>query len=143
MSFTSFAAQAIGSIPSPSISQINIGPFGIHFYALFIIAGILVAGTLGHYRLKQRGSTGLEVVDIALWAVPIGIIGGRIVHVATHLNDYFGAGRDPMAVFRIWEGGLAIYGAILFGLFGAWLGARFAGVRFWSFVDAVDRKSVV
>ena len=137
MSFTSFAAQAIGSIPSPSISQINIGPFGIHFYALFIIAGILVAGTLGHYRLKQRGSTGLEVVDIALWAVPIGIIGGRIVHVATHLNDYFGAGRDPMAVFRIWEGGLAIYGALIFGALGAYIGSRLSGVNFLAFADAI------
>jgi prolipoprotein diacylglyceryl transferase len=136
MSSISFA-NAIGSIPSPTISQINIGPFGIHFYALFIIAGIFAAGTIGHFRLKQRGAVGLEVIDIALWAVPIGILGARLVHVLTHLNDYFGEGRDPLAAFRIWEGGLAIYGALIFGALGAFVGARLSGVNFLAFADAI------
>ena len=137
MSSVSLANAAISSIPSPTISQINIGPFGIHFYALFIIAGIYAAGLIGHLRLKQRGAVGLEVIDIALWAVPIGILGARLVHVLTHLNDYFGEGRDPMSAFRIWEGGLAIYGALIFGAIGAYIGARFSGVNFLAFADAI------
>ncbi len=124
-------------IPSPSINYVDLGPFRIHFYALFIILGIFVAGYMGHRRLKARGAKGLEVTDIALWAVPFGIIGGRIVHVLTHLDDYVGEGKDITAIFRIWEGGLAIYGALIFGFLGAWLGSRSTGIRLWSFADAV------
>ena len=131
------AGRIIESIPSPSISFFDLGPFRIHFYALFIIAGIFVAGVIGHRRLKARGAQNLEVVDIALWAVPFGIVGGRVVHVLTHWNDYFAEGADPTAAFRIWEGGLAIYGAILFGALGAYLGSRFTNIRFMAFADAI------
>ena len=127
----------VTSIPSPSISSFTVGPFVVHFYALFILTGIVLAIWLANSRLKKRGGESGVAIDIALWAVPFGIIGGRIFHVLTHLGDYFYAGADVTAIFRIWEGGLAIYGAILFGLLGAWIGARVAGVRFWSFVDAV------
>ncbi|MFM6939967.1 MAG: prolipoprotein diacylglyceryl transferase [Rhodoluna sp.] len=125
------------SIPSPSVSSITVGPFVIHFYALFILAGIVLAIWMANNRLTKRGGESGVAIDIALWAVPFGIVGGRIFHVLTHLGDYFSEGADITAIFRIWEGGLAIYGAILFGLLGAWIGARTAGVRFWSFVDAV------
>lgn len=129
--------NAFTSIPSPSISFVDVGPFRIHFYALFILAGIIVAIILAGARLKKRGGSYGAVVDIALWAVPFGIVGGRIFHVLTHLNDYFYEGADITAVFRIWEGGLAIYGALILGAVGAWLGSRAAGIRFWSFADAV------
>jgi prolipoprotein diacylglyceryl transferase len=127
----------VTSIPSPSVSSVTVGPFVVHFYALFILTGIVLAIWLANSRLKKRGGESGVAIDIALWAVPFGIVGGRIFHVLTHLGDYFHAGADITAIFRIWEGGLAIYGAILFGLLGAWIGARVAGVRFWSFVDAV------
>ena len=127
----------LSEIPSPSISYVDLGPFRVHFYALFIILGIFVAAFMAHTRLKSRGAKGLEVTDIALWAVPFGIVGGRIVHVLTHLGDYVGEGKDFTAAFRIWEGGLAIYGALIFGFLGAWLGARSTGVRLLSFADAV------
>ena len=125
------------SIPAPSISSFTLGPFVVHIYALFILTGIILAIWIANRRLKQRGGESGVAIDIALWAVPFGIVGGRIFHVLTHLGDYFYEGADLSAIFRIWEGGLAIYGAILFGLLGAWIGARVAGVRFWSFVDAV------
>jgi prolipoprotein diacylglyceryl transferase len=125
------------SIPSPTISFFDLGPFRVHIYALFILAGIVLAIWMANRRLNKRGGESGVAIDIALWAVPFGIVGGRIFHVLTHINDYFYKGADLSAVFRVWEGGLAIYGAIAFGMFGAWIGARIAGVRFWSFVDAV------
>lgn len=128
---------AFSSIPSPEISYIDAGPFRIHFYALFILAGIIIAIVMGGARLKKRGGSFGAVVDIALWAVPFGIVGGRIFHVLTHWNDYFFEGADITAIFRIWEGGLAIYGALILGAVGAWIGARYAGIRFWSFADAI------
>ena len=129
--------QIFASIPSPTVSFFDLGPFRVHVYALFILTGIILAIWLANHRLTKRGGESGVAIDIALWAVPFGIVGGRVFHVLTHLGDSFYSGADLTAVFRIWEGGLAIYGAILFGLLGAWLGARFAGVRFWSFVDAV------
>lgn len=133
----SIVGRILDSIPSPSISFIDLGPFRVHFYALFIIAGIFVAGFMGVRRLRARGALNLEVVDIALWAVPFGIVGGRLVHVLTHWNDYFAPGVDATSAFRIWEGGLAIYGALIFGALGAWIGARISNVNFFAFTDAL------
>jgi prolipoprotein diacylglyceryl transferase len=125
------------SIPSPEISFIELGPFRLHFYALFILSGIIFALILAEARLRSRGSEAGIALDISLWAIPFGILGGRFFHVITHPNDYFFPGADLLAVFRIWEGGLAIYGALIFGSLGAYIGARQAGIRFFSYLDAV------
>ena len=125
------------SIPSPEISFIDIGPLRIHFYALFILTGIFLATLLANFRLKRRGAENWVILDIAIWAVPFGIVGGRIFHVITHPSDYFFPGADLLAPFRIWEGGMAIFGAVLLGALGVWIGAKQAGLRFWSGADAI------
>ena len=127
----------LASIPSPSISYIDLGIFRIHFYALFILVGIVLATVIGNARLTKRGAENGLIIDIAFWAVPFGIVGGRIFHVLTHARDYFGPGKDLMAIFYVWEGGLAIYGALIFGAIGAFLGCLQTGVRFLSFADAI------
>ena len=127
----------LASIPSPPVSYIDLGPLRIHFYALCIIAGIIVATLLTNWRLTKRGAEPWVVIDIALIAVPLAIIGARIFHVLTHPGFYFGEGTDIWAVFRIWEGGIAIYGALIGGAIGAWLGCRWTGIRFWTFADAL------
>jgi len=134
------------SIPSPTVSSITLGPVVIHYYALFILAGIVVATFLTAGRMKARGMEAGLAIDIAIWAVPFGIVGGRLFHVATHIGDYFGPGRDWTSMFRLWEGGLAIYGAIIFGSIGAYIACQVdikplriesAGIRFLSFADAL------
>ena len=127
----------INSIPSPTVSYIDLGPLRIHFYALFILIGIAVAIWVGSIRFKTRGGQAGLILDIALWAVPFGIVGGRIFHVLTHWNFYFGEGKDLTKIFAVWEGGLAIYGALILGVVGAYTGSRVAGVRFLSFADAI------
>jgi prolipoprotein diacylglyceryl transferase len=127
----------ISAIPSPEISYIELGPLRVHFYALFILAGIILALVLTESRLRARGAEAGLALDISLWAIPFGILGGRFFHVLTHPNDYFFPGADLLAVFRIWEGGLAIYGALILGSLGAFIGARSAGVKFTSYLDAV------
>jgi prolipoprotein diacylglyceryl transferase len=87
--------------------------------------------------MKARGTPAGLFLDIALWAVPFGILGGRFFHVLTHPNDYFFEGADLLDVFKIWEGGLAIYGALILGAVGVLIGSRRAGVRFLSVADAV------
>lgn len=133
----------LASIPSPPVSYIDLGPLRIHFYALCIIAGIVVATLLTNRRLTKRGAEPWVVIDIAILAVPLAIIGARIFHVLTHPNFYFGEGRntwnpfEPGSVWAIWEGGIAIFGALLGGAVGAWLGCRWTGIRFWTFADAL------
>ena len=127
--------NVLASIPSPTINDFQVGPFQIRFYALFIILGIILAIIVSAQRMKARGAKAGVAVDIAIWAVPFGIIGGRLFHVATHLNDYVGAGKNPASILYVWEGGLAIYGALLFGAVGAWLGARTSGIKLLAYGD--------
>ncbi|HEY5906314.1 MAG TPA: prolipoprotein diacylglyceryl transferase [Actinomycetota bacterium] len=109
----------------------------IHMYALCILLGIVLAVIITSRRLTKRGAEPGVVLDIALWAVPLGIIGARIYHVLTHPDDYFFPGADPWAVIRIWEGGNAIYGSLIGGAIGVLIGCRMTGIRFWSFADAL------
>lgn len=109
----------------------------INAYALFILIGIALAVWLTNVRLTARGVEPWIVVDIALWAVPLGILGGRLFHVATHPADYFFPGAEFIRIFYVWEGGLAIFGALAGGGIGAYIGARMAGLRFWAFADAL------
>ena len=125
------------SIPSPEWSYFDLGPFRIHAYAICILIGIFVATAMTSRRLTNRGGEPGVVLDIILWAVPLGIVGARVFHVLTHPNDYFYAGANPWEVFAVWNGGIAIFGALLGGAIGAFIGCRLAGIRFWSFADAL------
>ena len=129
--------RILSSIPSPSVSYFDVGPLRIHFYAVFILIGIAVAIFLGNRRLVSRGGEKWVVLDVALWTVPFGLIGARLFHVVTHPTDYFGPGRNMLEIFAIWNGGLAIFGGLILGAFGAYVGCRQAGIRFLSFADAI------
>lgn len=109
----------------------------IKTYALCLLTGIIVAvGWTGH-RLTKRGGEPGVVLDIAFFAVVLGIIGARTYHVLTHWNDYFGPGQNPWSAFFIWQGGIAIFGSLLGGALGVLIGCKITGVRFWSFADAL------
>ncbi|RIQ32499.1 prolipoprotein diacylglyceryl transferase [Jiangella rhizosphaerae] len=124
------------SIPSPSSGSWEIGSFDLRAYALCIMAGIVVAIWLTNRRWLARGGEPGVVADIAVWAVPFGIIGGRLYHVITDNQLYFREGRDPWQALRIWEGGLGIWGAIAMGALGVWIACRRRGVPFAAMADA-------
>ncbi len=123
--------------PSPAIAAIELGPLTVHAYALCIIAGIIAATAITERRWTARGGAPGQVLDVVLWAVPFGIVGGRIYHVISSPDAYFGDGGEPLRALRVWEGGLGIWGAIALGALGAWIGCRRAGLRFAPFMDAV------
>ena len=129
--------QVAASIPSPDISYIDLGPFRLHFYAIFILIGVVLAVLLTGRRIRDGGFKGGEAIDIALWAVPFGIVGARLYHVVTHPGDYFYPGADLLKVLYVWEGGIAIFGAVVFGLVGIWIGARRTKIPFLVFLDAL------
>lgn len=127
--------------PNPPFSSFSLGPLTIHMYALCILAGIIAAYFVGATRFSKRGGDAGTLLDVILWAVPFGIVGGRIFHVVTHAGDYFGVyptfQETIFHVIAVWEGGLAIYGAVILGSVGAWIGAKRSGVRFVSVLDAL------
>lgn len=128
----------LASIPSPSQGVWNLGPVPLRAYALLIIAGIIVAIWVGSKRYVARGGSAGVIGDIALWAVPFGIIGGRLYHVITDWQLYFAPGGSGIVgAVRIWDGGLGIWGAIAFGGLGAWIGARRLGVALPPIADAI------
>lgn len=131
------AAVVLGTIPSPTHGTWHLGPLPVRAYALCIVAGIVVAIWLGERRWVARGGAAGQVSDIAIWAVPFGVVGGRIYHVVTSPADYFGENGDPWRALRIWQGGLGIWGAIALGGFGVWLAVRRAGLRLPPMADAV------
>ncbi|MBH9879374.1 prolipoprotein diacylglyceryl transferase, partial [Clostridioides difficile] len=77
-------------IPSPPQGVWHLGPIPIRAYALCIIAGIIAALVIGDRRWEQRGGERGVIYDIALWAVPFGLVGGRLYHVMTDWQTYFG-----------------------------------------------------
>jgi prolipoprotein diacylglyceryl transferase len=125
------------SIPSPPINGFSLGPLTIRFYALCLIAGMFVAWWLGGRRWRARGGTADTFDTIVLWAVPLGIVGARIYHVLTHWGDYFAPGVDPLSVFRIWEGGIAMFGSIMGGALGAYIATRRTRSSLPAFADAL------
>ncbi|MFI1417999.1 prolipoprotein diacylglyceryl transferase [Streptomyces sp. NPDC020731] len=127
----------IAYIPSPSSGVLYLGPVPLRGYAFCIIIGVFVAVWLGNKRWIARGGRAGTVADIAVWAVPFGLIGGRLYHVITDYQLYFSEGRDWVDAFKIWEGGLGIWGAIAVGALGAWIGCRRRGIPLPAYADAI------
>lgn len=126
------------SIPSPSDnSLISIGTFDIKWYAICIVTGILAAWLIADRRYRAKGGSSDSFTVIAFWAVIFGIIGGRLYHVITDYQLYFGPGRNPWEAFNLRAGGLGIWGAIALGAVGAWIGTRREGVRLLPVGDAL------
>jgi prolipoprotein diacylglyceryl transferase len=129
----------LSSIPTPSNSAIGIGPLTVHYYALCIIVGVAIAIWLGNKRYRTFAHNSEEsigvVADVAIYAVPTGIIGGRIYHVITSPTQYFGENGNPVDALKIYEGGLGIWGAISLGALAAWFSyrKRSAGLELPSF----------
>ena len=124
-------------LPSPTQGVWQIGPVPLRAYGVCLLIGIVVAMTLTELRLRRRGFAPGAGMDVALWAVPAGILGARIYHVLTSPGKYFGAQGDPVAALYVWEGGLGIWGALAGGAVGAWYGCRRAGIPLSTFADAL------
>ncbi|SDP31136.1 prolipoprotein diacylglyceryl transferase [Nakamurella panacisegetis] len=133
----------LADIPSPPRGVLHLGPLPLRAYAFCIIIGIVVGVLWGNRRFVARGGRPGRVTDIAVFAVPFGLIGGRLYHVITDNELYFRPGKNPWRAFAIWDGGLGIWGAIALGGFGAWLGCRYYKVPLSAFADSVAPGVIV
>ncbi|WP_316574068.1 prolipoprotein diacylglyceryl transferase [Nocardia canadensis] len=129
--------SVLAYLPSPPQGVWHLGPFPLRAYALFIILGIVVAIWWGERRWQQRGGQQGAVLDVAMFAVPFGLVGGRLYHVATDWQKYFGPGKHPVEALYIWQGGLGIWGAVFLGGIGAWIGCRVYKIPLPALGDAI------
>ena len=115
------------SIPSPSSGSLHLGPLRLNAYGLMIALGVVAAVKLTGRRAEKIGVGNTDdISSIAMWAVPAGVIGGRVYHVLTDYQKFQGHWFD---IVKIWQGGLGIWGGITLGvLVGAWR-ARVAGLN--------------
>lgn len=112
-------------IPTPTVSQFTVGPFTIHAYALCIILGATFAIWLTNKRFVASGGGSATVSDLAVWVIPAGVIGARLYHVVTSPEFFFGTNGKPLDIFKIWQGGLGIWGAVIGGTI----------VAYWKYKD--------
>ena len=127
---TAVDTSVLASIPSPSSGRL--GP--LNMYGLMIALGVLAAIELARVRWRDRGGNPDDIYAIALWAVPAGLIGARLYHLATDWRSYEGRWGDAV---KIWEGGLGIPGGIAAGVgVGVWIAYR-RGIRLPTGLDAI------
>jgi prolipoprotein diacylglyceryl transferase len=130
--------MVLASIPSPSSGVLHLGSLPIRAYALCIIAGIVIAVVVTDRRLQRRGVRRGAAADVATWAVPFGLVGARLYHLATNPELYWGShGQGTVAALEIWHGGLGIWGGVLFGALGAWIACRRYHIGFAILADAM------
>ena len=97
-----------------------IGKFSVRWYGFFITLGIILAFLYAIYRAKQHGINYDKILDITLFTVIFAIVGARLYYVLTSLDKY----HNFWDVFKIWEGGLGIYGGVIAGVLTVFVCAR-------------------
>lgn len=111
-----------------------LGPFCIHFYGLIIAVGLILAVLYATKRCKEFGLKEDDLLDGVLWITPFAIICARIYYVVFSWADY---AENPISVLYIWEGGLAIYGAVLGAIVGVIVFCRIKKVSLPMLLDLV------
>ena len=129
--------MSLAAIPSPPSPTLTVGPLMIHYYALFVVLGVAVAAVITARRWAARGGQPGIVGDVLLVAVPVGLVGARLYHVATSWQLFFGAGAQPWRAVAVWEGGLAIHGGLIGGLLSGGLYVWSRGLPLLTYLDIV------
>ncbi|CAM3903940.1 prolipoprotein diacylglyceryl transferase [Mesobacillus zeae] len=110
----------------------SLGPIQVHWYGLIIGTGIALALWLAVREAERRGLDKELFPDLMLWAVPIAIICARIYYVIFQWDYY---AQNPGEIPKIWNGGIAIHGALIGSVATAYVFARKRGVSFWKLAD--------
>jgi prolipoprotein diacylglyceryl transferase len=114
----------VAFLPSPASDIWRLGPVPVRTFALCMVLGVLAGLWLTDWRYRRTGGDHGTVLNVATVAVPVGIVGARVYSVVTNWSLYFGRGRDWTNMFRIWEGGLGMAGAVAVGALATWLYCR-------------------
>ena len=131
------SVSVAAGIPSPSQSVWYLGSVPLRAYGIIIAVGMVIGVWWTARRYVARGGNADTIYDVALWAIPFGVVGARLYHVVTSPEAYFGPGGDPVLALQIWRGGLGIWGGVAFGALGAFIAVRRARVAFGPIADSL------
>jgi phosphatidylglycerol:prolipoprotein diacylglycerol transferase len=128
----SFPGLGIGEF---SVNSVAFEIFGVEiaWYALFITFGMICCITYAVLQSRKIGMTFDDVIDFALFTIPIGVIGARLYYVLSELDQY----HSFKDVINIREGGLAIYGGIIAGTITVFVVSLVKKINFFAFGDCV------
>lgn len=131
-------AMISAGFPAPPTDGVDLfGPLSITFYAVCILVGAALAVWLAGRLWESRGGAKENVFDATIWAVLLGFVGARLYHVVTSPDAYFGPDGELSRIPEVWNGGLSIIGAVIFGALGVWIACRRYGIRFGAFTDVL------
>ena len=124
------------AIPSPGDPFVfKLGGLQPRWYGVLLAVGVLVAGWLARREFRRRGIDPELAYSIAVWGVPLGLIGARLYHVITDWGAFSNGHWEDTV--KIWHGGLGIWGAVLGGMLGVWIGCRRTHLPFWTVADCI------
>ncbi len=126
--------QFLASIPSPSFNVFEIGPLDIHVYGITMGLAVATAYLVTVTRYDRFGGEREIAERAAIWAVIIGFTGARLAYVSTHFDRY---SDDLLGIFRLWEGGIALFGGLTFGMAAVLYVLRRGRGDFWLFTDSI------
>ncbi len=124
--------------PGPIIFQL--GPLTIRWYGLLIASAVLIGVTLSQSLAKRRNINPDLISDLAFWLVLGAIPCARLYYVAFEWRQYV---SNPMDIFAIWKGGIAIHGAIIGALVAMLIFARIQKISFWQLADLVAPAAIL
>jgi len=119
----------VAYLPSPANAVWHLGAIPVRAYVLCLLLAVVTGIWLTDRRYRRSGGQQGVIMEVATVAVPIGLIGARLYSVLSNFGGYFGPGRDWTDVFRIWEGGVGVAGAVVAGAFAGWVYCRRVGIE--------------
>jgi phosphatidylglycerol:prolipoprotein diacylglycerol transferase len=125
---------------SPGPIFVKIGPITIRWYGLLIATAVLIGVTLSQYLAKRRNVNPELIGDLSIWLVIAAIPAARLYYVLFEWSEY---ARHPERIIAIWQGGIAIHGAILGGLVASIIFAKVKRVSFWQLADLVSPSLIL
>jgi len=125
---------------SPGPILVELGPVTLRWYGLLIASAVIIGVLLSQYLAKRRDVNPELLGDLSIWLVLAAIPGARLYYVAFEWENY---AQRPEAIIAIWQGGIAIHGAIIGGAIAALIFARLNRISFWQLADLVSPSLIL
>jgi phosphatidylglycerol:prolipoprotein diacylglycerol transferase len=110
----------------------SLGPIDVRWYGIIIACGIILAFIVAQREMVKRGFDQEYLTDLLIWAVPLAIVGARIYYVTFKWDFY---SQNPEKIIQIWNGGIAIHGALIASFLTAYFFTKKRGTSFWKLTD--------
>lgn len=124
----------LAGFASPGPILFEWGPLVVRWYGFLIASAVLIGVSLSQFLASKRQVNPDLLSDLSIWLVLAAIPSARLYYVIFQWREYAG---NPASIFAIWQGGIAIHGAILGGVIAALIFAKLKRISFWQLADLV------